>query len=494
MAEAAARRPERENRAERERTRVPFWRSIRVKYALTYLLAVAAIIAVMNTYPLIMAEDMVFSSKAAALRRQALVIGSALSVSEALTAESAGQTMALLEDVQATRVLVTDGEGRILYDNSTLDNRRDGYALMGEVVAALGGRDVWRLEYRDGAFRGRAAVPVVYRGEILGCVYLYEYDGEQAEILLSIQNNLRNISIVICAAATVLALLFSEALTRSAGRLLAAIRRLRGGEYGHRAVIRGGDEMAQLAGEFNQMAERLQTTEEARRRFVSDASHELKTPLASIRLLTDSILQNDSVDMGTVREFVSDIGDEADRLTRISERLLTLTRLDAGAEREREPVELGAVTARVADMLLPLAKANGIALERKLEPACALLANEDDLYQVAFNLIENAIKYNVPGGRVDVSVFRQEDKVVLSVADTGVGIPAEDMPRIFDRFYRVDKARSRERGGTGLGLSIARDIARLHNGDITAEPNPAGRGTVFYAEFPALTGKGEGQG
>ncbi len=472
-------------------SRVPFWRSIRVKYAFTYLLVVAAIIAVMNTYPLIMAEDMVFSSKAGALRRQALVIGSALSVSETLTPESAGQTMALLEDVQATRVLVTDTDGRILYDNSTLDDRTGDYALMGEVVAALDGQDVWRLEYRDGAFRGRAAAPVVYQGRVLGCVYLYEYDGEQAEILLSIQNNLRNISIVLCLAAAVLALLFSGALTRSAGRLLAAIRRLRGGEYEYRAVIRGGDEMAQLADEFNRMAERLQTTEEARRRFVSDASHELKTPLASIRLLTDSILQNDSMDMDTVREFVSDIGDEADRLTRISERLLTLTRLDAGAEREREPVELGAVTARVADMLLPMARENGIALERKLEPACTLLANEDDLYQVAFNLIENAIKYNTPGGRVDVSVFRQEDKVVLAVADTGVGVLPEDMPRIFDRFYRVDKARSRERGGTGLGLSIARDTARLHNGDITVEPNPAGRGSVFYAEFPALTGEGE---
>ena len=473
--------------------RVPFLLSIRAKYAFTYLLVVAAIIAIMNTYPLFMVEDMVFSSKAASLRRQALVIGSALSVSETLTREGAEQTMALLEDVQATRVLVTDGEGRILYDNSTLDNRLGDYALMGEVVAALDGQDVWRLEYRDGAFRGRAAAPVVYRGEVLGCVYLYEYDSEQADILLSIQNNLRSISIVIGLAAAVLALLLSQALTRSAGRLLAAIRRLRKGEYDNRAVIRGRDEMAQLADEFNRMAGRLQTTEEARRRFVSDASHELKTPLASIRLLTDSILQNDSVDMGTVREFVSDIGDEADRLTRISERLLTLTRLDANVERAREPVELNAVTARVTDMLAPLAKERSITLNCHFEPACALLANEDDLYQVTFNLVENAIKYNAPGGKVDVSVYHQEDMVVLAVADTGVGVPEEDMDKIFDRFYRVDKARSREQGGTGLGLSIARDTARLHRGDITVEPNPEGKGSVFYAEFPALVEEGGGE-
>ena len=129
-------------------------------------------------------------------------------------------------------------------------------------------------------------------------------------------------------------------------------------------------------------------------------------------------------------------------------------------------------------------------LSAGLEPACALLANEDDIYQVAFNLIENAIKYNLPGGRVDVTVRRREDKVVLTVTDTGLGIPPDDLPKIFDRFYRVDKARSRAAGGTGLGLSIARDTARLHGGDITAGPNPNRRGTRFEAEFPALREEG----
>ena len=267
-------------------------------------------------------------------------------------------------------------------------------------------------------------------------------------------------------------------------------RIVREGEYSHRVESQGRDEMAQLADEFNQLTDRLQTTEEARRRFVSDASHELKTPLASIRLLTDSILQNDSVDMSTVREFVADIGEEAERLTRISEHLLALTRLDAGAGRAPEPVELGRVADKVAHLLTPVAQRANVELKCSLEPACALLATEDDIYQVAFNLMENAIKYNMPGGRVDVAVQRWEDKVALIVTDTGLGIPREDLPKIFDRFYRVDKARSRAAGGTGLGLSIARDTARLHGGDITAGPNPAGRGTRFEAEFPALREEG----
>ena len=467
--------------------RIPFRHSIQFKYALTYLLVVAAILIVMNTYPLLMVENMVFSSKESTLKRQALVIGSALAVSETLTREGVDQTMAVLEDVQGTRVLITDASGLILYDSSTLDNRLGNYALMPEVVAALRGQDVARSEYREGAIRCRAAAPVTYHNVTLGAVYLYEYDGEQAQVLLSIQSNLRYISIVVCMAAVVLVFLLSKALTRNTGRLLAAIRHVREGEYSHRVDSRGKDEMAQLADEFNQLTDRLQTTEEARRRFVSDASHELKTPLASIRLLTDSILQND-VDMGTAREFVSDIGEEADRLTRISEHLLALTRLDAGPERQREPVELGAVAEKVAHMLTPLARASGVELNTQIEPACAVLATEDDLYQVAFNLMENAIKYNQPGGRVDVTVCRTGNKVSLAVCDTGVGIPAEDLPKIFDRFYRVDKARSRAAGGTGLGLSIARDTARLHGGDVTAAPNPAGRGSLFEAEFPILTG------
>ena len=467
-------------------TRVPFFRSIQAKYALTYLLVVAVILIVMNTYPLLMAENMVFSSKENTLKRQALVIGSALAVSETLTREGVEQTMALLEEVQGTRVLVTNADGQVLYDSSDEDNRLGGYALMGEVVAALRGQDVSRSEYRDGAIRCWAAAPAMYNGQTLGAVYIYEYDREQAQVLLSIQSNLRYISLVICAAAAVLVLLLSKALTRNTGRLLSAIRRVREGEYSHRVESLGRDEMAQLADEFNQLTDRLQTTEEARRRFVSDASHELKTPLASIRLLTDSILQNESVDMGTVREFVADIGEEADRLTRISEHLLALTRLDAGAERKPEPVELGAVTEKVVHLLTPLAQAGEVELKCRIEPACTLLATEDDIYQVAFNLMENAIKYNLPGGRVDVTVRRLGGKVSLIVCDTGVGVPREDMPKIFDRFYRVDKARSRAAGGTGLGLSIARDTARLHGGDIKVGPNPAGRGTRFEAEFPAL--------
>lgn len=482
-------RARRENR-EVKAGEVPFFYSLQGKYVATYLLLVVAIVLVLNTYPLIMAQNMVFSAKEASLKRQALAIGSALAVSEVLTEDGVAQAMELLDDMQGTRVLVTNESGLILYDSSTLEKRTGDYAITAEVVKALRGEDVCRSEYRQGAFRTRVAVPTVYRGVTLGAVYLYEYDTEQAEVLLSIQSTLRYISVVICVVALVAALILSKALTRNTSRLLGGIRSVREGEYNHRIEVKGKDEMAQLAMEFNELTDRLQTIEEVRRRFVSDASHELKTPLASIRLLADSILQNSSVDMETVREFVSDIGEEADRLTRISQRLLALSRLDARLQRERVPVDVGQVVEKVGHMLLPLAHSAQVKLRYQLQPHCMVLATQDDLYQVAFNLMENAVKYNQPGGSVTVEVAREEYWITLTVQDTGVGIPEEDLLRVFDRFYRVDKARSREAGGTGLGLSIARDTARLHGGDIMAQRGPDGVGARFTARFPRIVEEG----
>ena len=189
--------------------------------------------------------------------------------------------------------------------------------------------------------------------------------------------------------------------------------------------------------------------------------------------------------METVRDFVGDIGEEADRLTRISERLLTLTRLDAAPERERVPVDLGAVVEKVAHMLSPLAEAGEVRIVCRLEPGCAILCTKDDLYQVMFNLMENAIKYNLPGGSVTVTARREGMQVILTVADTGVGIPEDEREKIFDRFYRVDKARSRAAGGTGLGLSIVWEMVHLHGGSIIVRPGEGGKGTCFELEFPA---------
>lgn len=475
---------------EAESKKVSFGRSLKTKFAATYFVIVAAVVVLLNTYPVIVSQDLMYQSKHLSLQGQAAVIASALAGPEPLTSESVERTISVLSISGIRRIMVTDPAGVILYDydNGERTAAQGRYALIWELTSALKGNDAFRSEYRDGAFRSRAAVPVTYRGVIIGAVYLYEYDAEQGTLLQGIQSNLRTISIVICAVAAVAILVFTRALTRRIGTLLRAIRVVREGEYSHRIPVSGRDELSVLGDEFNELTDRLQRTEEVRRRFVSDASHELKTPLASIRLLTDSILQTENMDGETAREFVNDIGQEAERLTRITEKLLTLTRMDNNAQSvKRVPVDVAWVVEKVRHMLAPLAKQAEVSLGTRLSEDCLVLATEDDLYQIAFNLMENAIKYNKPGGNVLITLQTGEaegtQRVLLRVEDTGVGIPQEDLPKVFDRFYRVDKARSRAAGGTGLGLSIVRDTVRQHDGTVTVyrrEPE----GTCFEVAFP----------
>ena len=259
------RRRQAEQKPPTEQGKVSFWQSIQFRYALIYLTVVAAVAVLMNTYPVIMAQNMVFQSKQTALLSQTAVAASALSA-EVLTPESVEQAMLPLDDLSATRVLVTDTAGLILYDTSELEPSVYRYALLYEVISALRCNDVYRSEYRDNAFRSRAASPILYKGTIVGSVYLYEYDAQQGELLLSIQTNLRTISIVIALSALCLCLVFSRSLSRGIRNLLNAIRKVREGEYSHRVEINSRDELAQLAGEFNQLTGRLQSTEEVRRR------------------------------------------------------------------------------------------------------------------------------------------------------------------------------------------------------------------------------------
>ena len=243
----------------------------------------------------------------------------------------------------------------------------------------------------------------------------------------------------------------------------------------------GQDELTILGEEFNDLTDRLQTSEAKRRQFVSDASHELKTPLASIKLLSDSILQNE-MDMDTAREFVQDIGNEADRLNRMTQKLLSLTKIESQQDGPCEIIKFGPTVDRVCRMLSSIAAENGITVEPQLEDDCPILILEDDLYQIIFNLAENGIKYNAPGGKLIIRVYRQEDNAILEVTDTGVGIPPDAIGHVFERFYRVDKARSRKTGGSGLGLAIVRTVVERNDGTIHVE-STLGQGTTFRVIF-----------
>ena len=461
--------------------------SLQVKFGLSYILIIAAVLLLLNTYPLRVSQDLVFRSKEATLESSVSVMVYSLSDLDHLTEENVAQAMAVVEETGMSRILVTDETGRVLYDTRETGSAVGEYAFYTEIVQALLGSDVFTSTYQNGAFRSRASSPVLYQSQVIGAVYAYEYDTEQAALLEGLQANLLRLSAVIGVAVLVLSVVLSRVLTRKIGQLLTAIRQVREGAYSHRAEIAGHEEIAQIGQEFNSLTDRLQTTENARRRFVSDASHELKTPLAAIRLLSDSILQTEHMDPATTREFVADIGAEAERLSRITEDLLRLTRLDSGVLEKPVEVEVLPVLEQVMRMMSLVAKEKQVELTYTAEPGCTVLATPDELHQVIYNLTDNAVKYTGAGGAVQVALSRREENVILTVADNGTGIPEEDLPRIFERFYRVDKARSRAAGGTGLGLSIVSDTVKRRGGTVEAANRPEG-GSVFTVRWPAAKG------
>ena len=449
------------------------------------------VLVLMNTYPLLVSEDLVFRAKHTALQASASAINTAVAGLEELTEENVAQAMEAVEIDGVSRAVVTDENGLALYDTREVGSAAGYYVFYTELVQALRGYSAVYSVYEEGAFRSSAAQPVLYRNQIIGAVYVYDYDTQQASLLKDLQNNLMRISVGIAILVVCVSLAFSRGLTRRLDSLLTAIRGVREGAYNQRAVLSGHDEYTQIAGEFNDLVDRLQETENARRRFVSDASHELKTPLAAIRLLTDSILQNENIDGATVREFVSDIGQEAERLSRITEDLLRLTRLDSGVAETPERVEISPVLERVVKMLRPVADEKDVSIVTVCSDGAAAAATPGEIHQILYNLMENAVKYNRRGGFVRVSVDMGEETSTITVEDNGIGIPAEDLPRVFERFYRVDKARSRAAGGTGLGLSIVRDTVSRRGGVVRAE-GALGGGTRFIVTLPCRLGEEEG--
>lgn len=462
--------------------------SVQFKFVATFFALIAVLVVLLNTYPLITSRDLVFKEKESALLGQAGVISSSLAALDSLSGSGVTQVMALLDVSGLARIIVTDEYGMVIYDTAT-DSAVGRYALMSELARALGGEQVFWSHFADRAFESRAAMPVRSRGTTLGAVYLSEYDTEQAGLITGIQVRMRNVSIAVCALAVAVTVLFSKALTRRITTLSEAMQVVRGGDYAYRLSPSGNDELTELSEEFNDLTERLETTESQRRRFVSDASHELKTPLASIRLLSDSIVQSGDMDTATMREFVTDIGSEADRLQRTTEKLLDLSRRDSGKSGPRRGVDMAQVVRSTLRLLTPLASMRRVTVSTSLEEGCVILAAEDDLYQIVFNLAENAVKYNVEGGSVAITVRGDADTVRLSVDDTGIGIPEADRDQIFSRFYRVDKARSRESGGSGLGLSIVHDAVLSLGGAITVAPREDVQGTRFTVSFPAWQGE-----
>jgi two-component system sensor histidine kinase SenX3 len=229
--------------------------------------------------------------------------------------------------------------------------------------------------------------------------------------------------------------------------------------------------------------------ERVRRDFVANASHELKTPAASIQAAAETLLAVARDDPSAVPRFASQLEREAVRLSRIVADLLDLSRLESGSE-VAEPVRLDMVVREEAERAGERAVETGVDLDVVSAGPVSVDGGVRDLSLLVRNLIDKAVRHTEAGGRVTVETAEHTGRVTLTVTDTGVGIPARDLPRIFERFYRVDRARSRETGGTGLGLSIVRHVAENHGGSVAAT-SELGTGSSFVVTLPASAAASE---
>ena len=459
--------------------------SIRFKFILFILAILLVLILLLNLYPVTSSRETMIQEKRSSLTSQASAVSSALARLEPLAPEDVSRIIGALDLDNFDRITVIGTDGRTIFDDGegSFDPEDLRTALRGEIAfqSALTGTD----------FISSIAVPIVSPDGLRGAAALYENDLDLARLLLTVRERIAVLSLMIGALVLLLAITFSWVVLRRLNDLTQSMGIVAGGNYSYRHTVTGSDEISELGREFNALTEKLETNEAQRRRFVSDASHELKTPLASIRLLSDSILQTENMDPGTVREFVSDIRTESDRLQRTTEKLLVLSRMDDDIKVVPEPVDLKQVTLDTLSALAPLARDRRVSLGSQLDDDCVVMASREDMERIIFNLAENAIKYNVPNGSVTVRLSQDDNSVHLSVEDTGIGIPEEDRLNIFTRFYRVDKARSRQSGGSGLGLSIVHDAVTAYGGSIRVGNNRP-QGSVFIVSFPRPTSEETG--
>ncbi len=338
------------------------------------------------------------------------------------------------------------------------------------------------------AWVGYCTAGVVYASNIIGVLLLVSPVQEIMQNLYQLQDQMIMIFAAIAVAALICSWVFSRVITRPLSGLNRGIQRMSKGDFSARVKVRGSGEMKQLARAFNSMSEKLETLDQSRNQFVSNASHELKTPLATMKIMIESLIYQPEMAKNLRTEFLTDINNEIDRLSAIVSDLLTLVQMDSqNVKLSRENLSIAQLIKENAHRLQPIADQKKQKIVLTLSDPCDIYADKSKLNQVIYNLMENAVKYTQNGGTIRVSLQRQGRDARFVVADNGPGIPKENLPHIFDRFYRVDKARSREKGGTGLGLSIVHQLVLLHGGAISVE-SEEGKGASFIVELPLHQG------
>ncbi len=394
--------------------------------------------------------------------------------------------------------LATGFEGRVEVINSDYIIIKDTYNsdegktnISSSVIKAMTGDEVYN--YYDEQEYVEYVLPIISTAtdvngnsqtKILGAMYTRYSTTAFKEFYYTILNYIVVIDLLLGLFALIMSWICSRILVKPIKSIEESIERISTGNLKANIEEKGETEVKNIIREFNQMVEIIAKQDESRQQFVSNVSHELKTPITSMKVLADSLVGQENVPEELYQEFLTDIAKEIDRENDIITDLLNLVRMDSGNDKLNiSTVNINELVESTLKRLRPIAEVKNI--EVVLESFRPVMADVDEVKfnMVVTNLVENAIKYNVTDGWVRVSLNADHQYFYLKVADSGIGIEDDQQEHIFERFFRVDKARARETGGTGLGLSITKNIILLHKGTVKVH-SKEGEGTTFTVRIP----------
>ncbi|MDK2903185.1 MAG: hypothetical protein PWQ93_1104 [Clostridiales bacterium] len=459
--------------------------SLRWQISVSYFVIIAISFTMLNIAVVNILEQNYISSRKTTLIKQANII----SVVSAGYLQDANpyinNVISDFSDSLSARILILNHRGTVVADSFNDINILNRTLNHQEVLEALKGESVSQQYYLpEGQWVMYSTAPIIADGDIIGVVFISSSLADIYGSISQVRSRLLVYSVFLAITIALFSYFISGFVAKPIKDITDVIREMGRGHLRQRVKVNGSREIIELGNAFNIMSQRVESLDKARSEFVANASHELKTPLSSIKVLAQSLVQNPDAGLDVYKEFMHDIDSEIDRMSNIINDLLTLVQLDKDKpEITYGDVDLDKLINETLKVLRPLAVAKNIKLNYRCEEGMYIKGDAPKLKQMLINLIDNALKYTPEGGSVDVRLYKKDGRALIEVVDNGIGIPEADLPYIFDRFYRVDKARSRSTGGTGLGLSIAQKIVHLHNGTINVESNE-GEGTRFFIELP----------
>ena len=456
----------------------------------TYIVVIVTTLILMSAYIISVLSGNLYENKQIKLFAKANIMADTVSsyVSVQNTKAIGEYTSQILMGT-GVRGIIVDPTYKVIYDSNNELNQK---VLMREIIKSASEGEQAHTVLKNTELSTNmmtVAVPVVQNGSqsIIAVVYLVESLADIDETIRHVRINLLFFSALISILVAFLSFGMSYIVTSPLDEFIDAAREISKGNFEKRVKVRGHNEFSELAMMMNFMTSELGNLEDNRKKFVSDASHQLKTPLATIKLICDSIVSTPDPDPELIQEFLGDLSDEVDRLSRIVERLLKLTKLDSGKSLPRlTQTDICMLLNSVVKKLTPNANAKDIVLytDYKIDNPPALMLDFDKIWEAIYNITDNAIKYTLEGGFVKIGLLKEGKNIVVQVEDNGPGIPKEEQEHVFDRFYRLDDSRARETGGTGLGLAIAKEAVILHGGRIELS-SEEGMGCVFSIYLPS---------